>query len=340
MKAFGLDIGANSIKAIWLKPEKEKYRLLGFGMASLPASIQSEAEVDQLAIAEAVKKLVVETKITVKGAVFALPESQVFSRVVEFPPLSEAELKNAIKWEAEQHVPIPLEEANLDYQIVKKPPKGATEEKMEVFLVAAPKNIVEKYLKIFKMADLHPLALETELISICRALVGKSEKEGHRLVVNVGSLSSDLAITRGDKIIYTRSIPTGGNALARAVARDLNLEVAQAEEYKKSYGLDEKMLEGKVKRAIEPVFDVVVGEIRKTIKFCEEKERVKLGSLSLCGGTAKLPGLVSYLANALALEVQVADPFTYIILEEEQKAKLGDDAPLYTTAVGLAMKRI
>lgn len=340
MKSFGLDIGANSIKVVQLKPEKGKYGLLAFGMAPLPASLQSESRADQQAIAEAIKKTLLGSGITIKGAVLALPESQVFSRVIEIPPLSEAELKSAIKWEAEQYIPIPLEEANLDYQVIKMPPKEATEKKMEVFLVAVPKNLVGKYLKILKMVDVHPLALETELISVCRALVGKAAKDKHSLVINIGSLSSDLAITRGEQIVYTRSIPTGGNALARAVARDLALEVSQAEEYKKSYGLDEEKLEGKVRAAIKPIFDVVVDDVKKAIIFYQEKEKVKLENAFLSGGTAKLPGVITYLANALGLEVQIGDPFVDVICDEKQKVELGDDAPLFTTAVGLAMKKV
>lgn len=339
MSSFGLDIGAYSIKAVQLKPEKEKYRLLAFGMTPLPASLQSESPTDQKAIAEVIKKLLLDLGITIKRAVLSLPESQVFSRVIEIPPLSEAELKSAIKWEAEQYIPIPLEETYLDYQIIKSPSKGVAEE-MEVFLVAAPKNLIEKYLKIVRMIGLQPLAIETELISVCRALVGKAKEEDHNLVVNIGSLTSDLAITRGDQIVYTRSIPTGGNALARAVARDLDLEVSQAEEYKKSYGLAEEQLEGKVRGAIKPIFDVVINEIKKAIIFYQEKEKVKLKNVLLCGGTSKLPGVVPHLAQALEVEAQVGDPFIDVICEEKQKAELSEDAPFYTTAVGLAMKRI
>lgn len=340
MKSFGLDIGTHSIKVVQLHLEKGKYQLLAFGMAPLPASLQSEAQADQQAIAETIKKLLLSSGITIRGAVLALTESQVFSRVIEIPSLTEAELKSAIKWEAEQYIPIPLDEAHLDYQIIKVPPKGATEKKMELFLVAAPKNLVKKYLKILQMAGVQPLALETELISVCRALVVKAKEEKHSLVINIGSLSSDLAITRGDQIVYTRSIPTGGNALARAIAEGLDLEVPQAEEYKKSYGLDEEKLEGKVRAAIKPIFDVVVDDIKKAIIFYQEKEKVSLKSALLSGGTAKLPGVVTYLANALGLEVQVGDPFAGVVCDEKQKAELGDDALLYTTAVGLAMKRV
>lgn len=340
MRSFGLDIGANLIKVVQLRPEKEKYQLLAIGMSSLPASFQSESKMDQQAIAEAIKKLLPDSGITAKGAVLALPESQVFSRVIELPPLSEAELEGAIKWEAEQYIPIPIKDASVDYQIISKPPKGATEQQMEVFLVAAPKDLVEKYLKLLKIAGLQPLALETELVSVCRALVDKIGKEEHNLIVNIGSLSSDLAITKGNQLVFTRSIPTGGNALARAVARDLNLEVPQAEEYKKSYGLDEEKLEGKVRAAIKPIFDVVVNEIKKAIIFYKEKKNVELKNIILCGGTAKLPGVVPYLASSLGLEVQIGDPFANVICDERQMAELSEDAPLYTTAVGLAMKRV
>lgn len=340
MKSFGLDIGANLIKVVQLRSEKEKYQLLTIGMASLPASFQSESKMDHLAIAEAIKKLLLDSGITSKGVVLALPESQVFSRVIELPSLSEKELEGAIKWEAEQYIPIPIKDAVLDYQIINKPSKGAREGQMEVFLVAAPKDLIEKYLKLLKIAGLEPLALETELVSVCRALVGKIGKEEDSLIVNIGSLSSDLAITKGNQLVHTRSIPTGGNALARAVARDLNLEVSQAEEYKKSYGLNEGKLEGKVMAAIKPIFDVIVNEIKKAIIFYKEKKKVELKNAILCGGTAKLPGVVPYLANSLDLEVRVGDPFANVICDEKQMAQLSEDAPLYTTAVGLAMKVI
>jgi len=340
MKSFGLDIGVNSIKAVCLKPEKDKYRLLSFGITVSPTILESEAKKDHEAIAEAIKKLLLDSGISAKGAVMALPEAKVFSRVIELPLLSQDELESAIRWEAEQYIPIPLKEANLDFQIISSSPKGAAEQKMEVFLVAAPKSLVEKYVKILKIADLQPLALETELVAICRTLVGRAKQEEHNLLVNISSFGSDLAITKGNQIIFTRSIPTGGNALARAIARDLNIEISQAEEYKKSYGLDEEKLEGKVSGAIKPIFDVVVNEIKKAIIFYQEKQKLRMENIIICGGTAKLPGVVPYLANALALEIQVGDPFSNVVYNEKQKAELSDSALLYTTAVGLAMKKV
>lgn len=340
MKSFGLDIGVNSIKVAHLSQEKEKFKLLSFGKTKMPVHLQSELEDDQQKIAEAIKKLLLDSGIKVRGVVISLPESQVYSRVVELPSLSEAELKGAIKWEAEQYIPIPIDKAILDYQIVRRTSQEEKNKTMEIFLVAAPKSLVEKYMRILKLVDLQPLALETELISVCRTLVRNSQKETHKLIINIGSLSSDLAITFGDQIVFTRSVPTGGNALARAVARDLDLDISQAEEYKQSYGLAEKKLEGKVRAAIKPVFDVVVDEIKKAIIFYQEKKKIKLNSIILSGGTTKLPGLVPYLAGALEQEIQVGDPFANVVLEANQKSQIGDDAPLYSIAIGLAMKKV
>lgn len=336
MRVFGLDLGTNSIKAVELKPVRDKYQLLHFGLAPMPASLQSEAETDQQAIAAAIKKLLAQSGIKLATPVLALPEAQVFSRVIEMAPLSEAELKSAIRWEAEQYVPIPLDEASLDYQIVK--PVVKKEDKMEVFLIAAPKNLINRYLKILKLAGLQPAALETELVAISRALVNADN--GNHLIISIGSQSSDLAIIHDQQIVYTRSISTGGQALGRAVAKALNLDLAQAEEYKKSYGLLEDKLEGKVRAALKPVFDTIIEEIKKAVLFYQEKSGVKLTNAILAGGTIKLPEAVSYLASALDLEVAVGDPMKSLVFDQKQVNFSLDDGPLYTTAIGLAMKKV
>ncbi len=342
MKIFGLDIGTEAIKAVELNPEGSRYRLLHFGMAPMPASLQSEAEKDQQAIASAISKLLSQSGIALKTPVLALPESQVFSRVIEMTPLSEAELKNAIRWEAEQYVPIPLEEASLDYQIIKERVKtNDGVEKMEVFLIAVAKSLIDKYSRVLNLAELQPVAMETELIAISRALLGSTVPEtDHRLIISLGSQSSDLAIVQNSQIVYTRSLNTGGQALARAIAKSLNLDLTQAEEYKKSYGLDESKLEGKVALAMKPVFDLIIDEIKKAILFYEEKAKVKLQTALLAGGTVLMPGAVPYLAGSLSMEVIVGDPLKNVIVDDPKNQPALNITPFYTTAIGLAMKKI
>jgi type IV pilus assembly protein PilM len=159
------------------------------------------------------------------------------------PVLSDDELASAIKWEAEQYVPIPLTEVTLDWQVIFRPKTPAPDSKMEVFLVAAPMKVVNKYLKILKMANLRPIAVETDIIAIARSLVGNNPYSPTTLIVNIGASTTDLSIVRVGAIAFTRSIATGGTAFARSIAQDLGFELPQAEEYKKTYGLDETKLE-------------------------------------------------------------------------------------------------
>jgi len=95
-----------------------------------------------------------------------------------------------------------------------------------------------------------------------------------------------------------------------------------------------------VSGAIKLVFDAFIQEIKKGVIFYEQKEKAKLKSVILSGGTVKLPGVVGYLAESLGLEIEVGDAFRNVIIDEKQKSLPSDDALLYTTAIGLAMKKV
>jgi len=339
MNTFGLDLGSNSIKIAQVNREGNKFRLLTAGLAPSPQpGLQSEAEKDLVAVATAIKKLHQETKVSTKNAVIALPEGQIFTRVVDFPPMSESELAQAVPWEAEQFVPMPLSEVNIDWQIVPYPKGEKIEEKTRVFVAAAPKMLINKYTKILEMAGFTVTAIETEIIAAARALFLSSDLPV--LLTNLGARSCDLAVITKGQVILTRSIPTAGEALTRAISNVLSLEQAQAEEYKITYGLSESYLEGKIKKAIMPVFEVVVSEIKKVLIYWRERETKTISSIIIAGGTANLPELGTFLTKELGIEVQIANPFMPVIADQGILSSLRDKAPLFTVAMGLAEKEI
>lgn len=339
---FGLDIGTHSIKAVELRRGGVKPALVAAGIVNTPTkSLISESPEDHEIIADAIRKLREEARISTDKVVAALPESQTFTRVVDLPNLTENEVSSAIKWEAEQYVPVPLTEVQMDWQILSRPPSASKDEKMEVLLVAAPKILIEKYLKVLKLAQLTPIALETEITAVSRSLVPPSESSPTTLIISIGASTTDICVVRFGQISFTRSIATGGAALARAVAQDLGFEMDQAEEYKKTYGLDANQLEGKVMQAIKPIFDMIVNEIRRALAYYAGKhpnDSVKRAVLA--GGTAKLPGIVVYLANSLGIEIQLGNPWVSVDLPAGQQDKLVDSGPMYAVAVGLALKDI
>lgn len=339
MDFFGLDIGTSAIKMVQLRRKADKYQLVVLGSApSTVKGLLSEADADLLALAEAVKKLHRETKIRTKNVVSALPQDKVFTRIITVPKLSEEELSSALKWEAEQFVPIPLEEATLTHQIVGQT-KQDGKEKTRVLLVAAPSRLINKLIKVLKTAGLNLVSLETEIFSLARSLVVPNS--GAAMLVDLGAAATDLAVVENGQLVFVHSIGTGGEALTRATATGLGLESAQAEAYKKAYGVDPEKLEGKLVQVIGPLVEKIAGEMSKAIQFYYSNEgKKKISRVILTGGTAGLPEVANLLAKKLNLEIQLGDPFSRVVKDELQAKIPADRAFLYAIAVGLAMKEI
>lgn len=339
---FGIDIGTHSIKAVQLGGQTTRPVFIAAGQVPTPSqSSTSESEEDIILIAETIKKLRQEAHISTDKSVVALPESQVFTRVVELPNLSDKEVQSSIQWEAEQYVPIPMDEVRLDWQILSRPKQKGSSEKVEVLLVAAPKVLINRYLKILKSAGLTAISLETEITAAVRSLVQRVEGTPTTMVISIGASTTDLSIVTANQISFTRSIATGGQALARGVAQELGFELDQATEYMKTYGLEATQLEGKVMQAIKPIFDVVVNEVRRALAYYTGKHsEAPVKRVVLTGGTAKLPGLVLYLAEALGLEVQLGNPWAGISLPSQVSQRLVQEGVSYAVAVGLALKSI
>ena len=333
----GLDIGSRTIKIVELAKEGNVWRLrasgvIGFqGVAPEKATDASELT----ALATVIKKLHKEAGVSSKEVAIALPESQVFTRTVKFPPLTDQEIASAVKWEAEQYIPIPIAEAIVQHQVIERRDTTAPPE-VVVLLVAAPKSLVEPYTRVVQLAGLSVVGVETELLALSRSLAPQVQTV---LLVDFGARSTDIAIVKNGQLSFTRTIPTAGEAFTRAVAQSLGVELSQAEEYKRAYGLSGSQLEGKIKGALDPVFRIVVEEMKKAIHFYQSEEKGEAPkSLILSGGTAGLPEALSLLTKMMGIEVLIGNPFAKISVDPEAAKSLASFAPLYAIAVGLAMR--
>lgn len=337
--AFGLDIGTTSIKAVWLGQDRGKFIFRSCASIPTPAKgMVSESAIDQEDVANAIRKLAYDAKITTKYVDVALADHQVFTKVIDMPILSEKELASAISWEAEQHVPAPLESVTLAHQILRKKVVINNNEKMQVLLVAAPKVLIERYQLILEMAGFGITSLETEMLSVIRAVV-TDVTFPTSLIINIGALSTSLAIVQEGTIVFTYSIPIGGVAINRAIALDFGFSVTQAEEYKKVYGIADKSLGGKIGKAIEPILQSMLTEVRKALTFYSEKykNQVQITQIVLSGGTAKLPGIEMYFVKNVGIETLIANPWqTFNVASTPQD--IFDSGSEYIIAFGLAMK--
>lgn len=335
----GLDIGFFSIKVVALSKEGDQFRLVSLGSIPAPRpGIVSDSDADLEVLANSIKQLLGAARIDSREVITALPESRIFTRVIDdLPYLTDSELSSAIRYAAEEFIPMSLADVNLNWQVLVR--SKDKNQKTVVLVIASPKHLVSKYIKVLDLVGLRPKALETEIIAVTRSLVGSNPFSPSSLIIQLGANTTDFAAVSKGLIWLTRSISTGGMALTRSLAQHFNFEVSQAEEYKKVYGLMEDQLEGKVFEALKPVVDIITGEGRRVIQAFETKyPQNPIKRVVLSGGGAKMPGLVIYLANTLGLEVQEADPWYSIAKEKSSVSKLASDAPSYSVAVGLALR--
>jgi len=333
----GIDIGSKTIKIVELQKEGNGFTLSASGIVGYAGqSVEKMVDDKEFAnLGEVVKKLHSEAGVTSKDVVISLPEQQVFTRTIKFPLLTDAEIASAVKWESEQYIPIPVNEAIIQHSILQRNETTSPPEVL-VLLVAAPRVVVERYTKVISAAGLNTVAVETELIALTRSLAPTDKTI---LLVDLGAGSTDIAIAKNGLLSFSRSIPIAGEAFTRAVSQGLGISAVQAEEYKKTYGLETKELEGKIKVALDPVLRMVVDEIKKAINFYQTEEKGDApGAVVLSGGSSGMPQMISTLSSLLGLEVLIANPFGSISLDPETAQKLAPYSPLYSVAVGLAMR--
>jgi len=333
----GIDIGSKTIKIVEIDKQGGNPSLVASGIVGY-SGITIDKMVDEKEMAslgQIIRKLHNEAGVSSKDVAISIPEPLVFTRTIKFPLLTDAEIASAVKWEAEQYIPIPLNEAIVQHTILLRNEKSSPPEVL-VLLVAAPRMVVEKYTKVVHLAGLNTVAVETELIALTRSLAPADKTI---LLVDLGASSTNIAISKMGLLSFSRSVPIAGEAFTRAVSQGLGVTSQQAEEYKKTYGLTTTQLEGKVKGVLDPVLSLVVDEIKKAISYYLTDEKGETPSaLIVTGGTSGIPEIVSMLTKLVGMEVLVGNPFAKVKIDLETAKKLAPYAPLYSVAVGLALR--
>jgi type IV pilus assembly protein PilM len=334
---IGLDIGTKTIKLVELEKDGASFSLSASGIVGFSGnSVEKIIDDKEMSgFAQIIKRLHAETGAGSHDVVISIPEQGAFTRTITFPLLTDAEIASAVKWEIEQYIPIPASEAISQHIILERNEKSSPPSVL-VLLVAAPKVLVEKYAKLVQMSGLNPIAVETELIALTRALAPIDKTT---LLIDLGANSTDIAIAKNGLLCFSRSIPLAGEAFTRAVSQGLGINATQAEEYKKTYGLASSQLEGKIKGALDPVLRLVVDEIKKAISFYQSEQKGEAPSVvQVSGGTSGMPQIITTLTELLGIEVSIANSFAKIKMDAETAKKLVPFAPLYSVAVGLAMR--
>lgn len=333
---IGLDLSNTSCKVVQLRGIKNnKPRLITYGALSFkkPGLLDSDSEADRREIVKSIQYLLKTSKTTTKKAVVSLPGSAVFTSVINFPFMEEKEIGGALRWEAKHYIPAPLEEVKIVWDVIKR---SKEENKTEIFCLAAPKFVIEKYLKITKEAGLELADIEIEPFSIIRTL--PHQVPDTYLILDVGGLKTEITIISQNIPYLTKSLNIGGGSITSILTEVLDVDEEMAENFKKEYGIDPNKLKGTVPTRVKNILSQIIGEMKKILELYKNSEDIK--NILLVGGTALLPSFPEYLAEELEMEVMMGVPWENIDYPPILEPKLKEIGPLFTVACGLALKNL
>ncbi len=340
---LGVDIGASAVKLVELEKEEGRYKLKGYAIFSLKEYLkeswyQTPSESLKLPseeLAEIVKETTKEAKIISKAAYFSLPVYSSFSTLIDFPVMSEKEIEAAISFEAKKYVPVPVTEVVLDWSII----DSLNQQKgFQVLLMAVPKKIINRYKEVIQLTGLNLSALESEIFSLSRALLGNDKSTV--ILIDVGARSVSLSIVDGGYIRVIGNLEMGGLKLTKTISQQMNISLEEAEKFKKSLSANQAASQqsAQLKEIIHSVLNAIIFEIKKVIDSYQSKYNRKVEKCILVGGGVQVPGFVESFINKLGLEVSLGKPFarvTYPPLLEPIIKELGLSLAV---AVGLAMR--
>jgi type IV pilus assembly protein PilM len=343
----GLDIGSSAVKAVELRPSGKSFRVAAFGVEPIPPdSIVDGAIIDGVAVADAIRRLFETRSIKTRDVAASLSGNAVIVKKISLPVMSEAELADAITWEAEQYIPFDVQDVNLDYQIVGQAGHGESgpEHGMDVLLVAAKKEKIADYTGVIAQAGRTPVIVDVDAFALQNAYEANYGIEPGAVVVllNAGASAININVICGEQSLFTRDISIGGHAYTEALQKELHLSHEDADALKKGTPVDGIDFE-QARPVLRAVTENVLLEIQKTFDFFRGTTGTdRIDRIVLSGGSARVDGFAEMLGERFEAHLEELDPFKTITFDAQ---KLGvesaaDVAPTAAVAVGLALRKV
>ncbi len=245
-----------------------------------------------------------------KDLIVSIPDEYASTHLIEMPVLTDAELATAIGWQAEQYIPIPKDEMVLEYEVMYRPNRKTSDSKMQVLIVGSRKILIDRLLSATSKAGFIPQVFETQSISIVRAL-NLTINDPASIILHMGASTSTIIVVDQGIINFVYVYKSGSQVLTNTLSKKLGLSLEQAEQYKRTYGIDPNQFQGKLLAILEPQIKLLISEIKKALRFYSSKSQNtnQIQRIILSGGPAQMPGLPQYINQTLNIEVLIASPF-------------------------------
>lgn len=359
----GLDIGTDHVRFAQVKPAGATFQLTGYGMVGVPMGAVVEGEiVDVEAVAASIRELVRTSGLHPRNCAIGVSNQKVVVRLIDLPYMERAELQGAIQYQAQDYIPIPIEDAILDFQIIGDYVTTSDEHMMEVLLVAAQRDMVQDSVRAVEEAGLKLQQIDVTSFAIVRALVGPTQSvlpdEGEEAgeatgIIHISSGLTNIAVVEKGIPRFTRVSALAGNQFTQAIANALNLTFDEAEDLKVRVGLPDIDQRGQsefppdidparaqtAQDALEREVSKFIAEVRRSLDYyLTQATQVRtIRKILLTGSGAQLRFLAGYLEKGLQAEVRLADPLSWIQVAPQYSQMLQADRMGAVAAIGLAM---
>ncbi len=337
---IALDIGSSFIKLVQLKGSKANYHLAKFGIVPLPPEVIVEGAVmDAARVVDAIKELLASQHVKTKDVVLSVSGSSVIIKRITVADMTDEELSESIKWEAEQYIPFSIDDVNVDFQ---KLGPGAQEGQADVLLVAVKKDKINDYINLVKEAGLEPVVLDVDAFALANMYELNYDMEaGITALLNIGASVMNINILKDGMSIFTRDVTVGGNRYTEALQRDLGLTFEDAEKVKRGEAVDAAGHD-QIAGIISSVTEDIVAETQRSLDFFRSTTgSEQVSRILVSGGCARIGNFTSVLGQRIEIPVETTNPFKNIKVDPKRfnPALLQEAGPQSAIAVGLAIRR-
>ncbi len=337
----GLDIETATIAATEVRGNGSGGRVTRTAIAPLEPGVVSEGEVqDPAALSRALKSLFARNKLG-KSVRLGIANQRIVVRTLRLPLIeNEEELDTAVRFQAQDQIPMPLEQAVLDHQVLSKGTGLEGERQMEVLAVAARRDMVATLLGAMREAGLEPVGIDVSAFGMIRALNGgQAAPDLTTLYCHLGDVTN-IAVARGDACLFTRIAPFGVESIAARLAERERMTLDDAREWMLDAGLEdpldgfagERELASSVRGVLEDGVDKLIDEVRLSLDFYSAQDgAAPIERVVVCGPGSVIEGLDDRFERNLGLAIEIAAPPALRDLDQEDAARL-------TVSYGLALE--
>ena len=339
---LGLDISSTAVKLLELSHSGGRYRVESYAVEPLPLNSVVEKNISDVeAVGEAIRRAVKRSGSKTKHAAVAVAGSAVITKVISMPAsLNDEEMASQIELEADQYIPYPLEEVNIDFEIIGN--SGKDDDRVDVLLAASRSENVDIRIAACEIGGLKSSVVDVEAYVMENAFdlladqIPDNGADKTVAIVDIGATMTTLSVLHDNKIIYTREQVFGGKQLTEEIQRRYGLSYEEAGMAKRQGGLPDNY----VPEVLEPFKEAMAQQVSRSLQFFFSSSQYNsVDHILLAGGSASIVGVDELIESKLGTNTSVANPFTNMSLSSKVKAQtLSNDAPALMISCGLALR--